>query len=149
VGRSSLAPAGESFSGILSRPAVAHGANFGRTVQVFASVLWGGQAPTIFRLWRNEKTKSAFQQTWLLLPLYFPKPRDSKPTAFEDIQVGEWTDEQAGFSSGQSRDRTGDTRIFSPVLYQLSYLSVGSATKPLREEVTAAADSFQGHGGNL
>ncbi len=25
--------------------------------------------------------------------------------------------------SGQSRDRTGDTRIFSPVLYQLSYLS--------------------------
>ena len=27
--------------------------------------------------------------------------------------------------SGQSRDRTGDTRIFSPVLYQLSYLSSG------------------------
>ena len=27
-------------------------------------------------------------------------------------------------NSGQSRDRTGDTRIFSPVLYQLSYLSV-------------------------
>ena len=27
-----------------------------------------------------------------------------------------------GFLSGQSRDRTGDTRIFSPVLYQLSYL---------------------------
>jgi hypothetical protein len=26
------------------------------------------------------------------------------------------------FPSGQSRDRTGDTRIFSPVLYQLSYL---------------------------
>lgn len=25
-------------------------------------------------------------------------------------------------SNGQSRDRTGDTRIFSPVLYQLSYL---------------------------
>ena len=25
-------------------------------------------------------------------------------------------------TSGQSRDRTGDTRIFSPVLYQLSYL---------------------------
>ena len=24
--------------------------------------------------------------------------------------------------NGQSRDRTGDTRIFSPVLYQLSYL---------------------------
>src|SRR3990172_4541008 len=26
--------------------------------------------------------------------------------------------------NGQGRDRTGDTRIFSPVLYQLSYLSV-------------------------
>ena|GEM_PF-4181702 len=26
--------------------------------------------------------------------------------------------------SGQSRDRTGDTRIFSPVLYQLSYLAL-------------------------
>lgn len=25
------------------------------------------------------------------------------------------------FANGQSRDRTGDTRIFSPVLYQLSY----------------------------
>jgi hypothetical protein len=28
-----------------------------------------------------------------------------------------------GSSSGQGRDRTGDTWIFSPVLYQLSYLS--------------------------
>ena len=45
MGRSSLAPAGESFSGILSRPAVAHGADFGRTVQVFASVLWGAGKP--------------------------------------------------------------------------------------------------------
>ena len=26
-----------------------------------------------------------------------------------------------GFSGGRSRDRTGDTRIFSPLLYQLSY----------------------------
>ena len=25
--------------------------------------------------------------------------------------------------SGQGRNRTGDTRIFSPLLYQLSYLS--------------------------
>jgi hypothetical protein len=28
--------------------------------------------------------------------------------------------------SGQGRDRTGDTRIFSPLLYQLSYLSFAS-----------------------
>jgi hypothetical protein len=26
-------------------------------------------------------------------------------------------------SSGQGRNRTGDTRIFSPLLYQLSYLA--------------------------
>jgi hypothetical protein len=31
---------------------------------------------------------------------------------------------QGGFSCGQSRNRTGDTRIFSPLLYQLSYLPV-------------------------
>ena len=29
-----------------------------------------------------------------------------------------------GYGSGQGRDRTGDTRIFSPVLYQLSYLAI-------------------------
>ena len=35
-----------------------------------------------------------------------------------------------GWGSGQGRDRTGDTRIFSPVLYQLSYLtSVESSTR--------------------
>ena len=33
--------------------------------------------------------------------------------------------------NGQGRDRTADTRIFSPVLYQLSYLSVGLILKAL------------------
>src|SRR5262245_26409073 len=33
----------------------------------------------------------------------------------------------SGFRSGQSRDRTGDLRIFSPSLYQLSYLSLCQA----------------------
>jgi hypothetical protein len=33
-------------------------------------------------------------------------------------------DSRPFFSSGQSRDRTGDLRIFSPSLYQLSYLSI-------------------------
>ena len=28
-----------------------------------------------------------------------------------------------GFSYGQGRNRTADTRIFSPLLYQLSYLA--------------------------
>ena len=35
-------------------------------------------------------------------------------------------------SGGQERDRTADTRIFSPLLYQLSYLA-----KPSREMVGA------------
>jgi hypothetical protein len=30
------------------------------------------------------------------------------------------------FSSGQGRNRTADTRIFSPLLYQLSYLAEGT-----------------------
>ncbi len=30
---------------------------------------------------------------------------------------------QFNLPSGQGRDRTADTRIFSPLLYQLSYLS--------------------------
>ena len=37
-----------------------------------------------------------------------------------------------GFIGGQGRDRTGDTRIFSPLLYQLSYLATA-----LREMVGA------------
>ncbi len=32
----------------------------------------------------------------------------------------------SSYESGQGRGRTGDTGIFSPVLYQLSYLSAQS-----------------------
>ena len=35
-------------------------------------------------------------------------------------------------SSGQGRDRTGDTRIFSPVLYQLSYLAITLFTASIK-----------------
>jgi hypothetical protein len=31
--------------------------------------------------------------------------------------------------SGQGRDRTGDTRIFNPLLYQLSYLASARITE--------------------
>ncbi len=34
--------------------------------------------------------------------------------------------------SGQRRDRTADTRIFNPLLYQLSYLAFSQERKPLR-----------------
>jgi hypothetical protein len=30
---------------------------------------------------------------------------------------------RAGVANGQGRNRTADTRIFSPLLYQLSYLA--------------------------
>jgi hypothetical protein len=33
----------------------------------------------------------------------------------------------SGFNGGQGRNRTTDTRIFSPLLYQLSYLAIGGA----------------------
>jgi hypothetical protein len=34
-----------------------------------------------------------------------------------------------GFSGGQGRNRTTDTRIFSPLLYQLSYLAAGERVR--------------------
>ena len=39
-------------------------------------------------------------------------------TRYEDLQE----------DGGQSRNRTNDTRIFSPLLYQLSYLALREAT---------------------
>lgn len=39
---------------------------------------------------------------------------------------------QARLGSAESRDRTGDTWIFSPLLYQLSYLSIPAITGKTR-----------------
>ena len=36
-------------------------------------------------------------------------------------------------NGAQGRDRTTDTRIFSPLLYQLSYL--GNATRKMRQDL--------------
>ena len=41
--------------------------------------------------------------------------------SFPEVPCASWT-----CVSGQSRDRTGDLRIFSPSLYQLSYLSISA-----------------------
>ena len=41
---------------------------------------------------------------------------EKKKSEFSPISIG---------FGGQGRDRTGDTRIFSPLLYQLSYLATG------------------------
>ena len=47
-------------------------------------------------------------------------PADPRPrSAYYIIYLGSMGD----LSGGQGRDRTGDTRIFSPLLYQLSYLA--------------------------
>ena len=54
------------------------------------------------------------------------------------IFLGEKTAEIFGGPSkngGQRRGRTADTRIFSPLLYQLSYLAAGPV-RPLRESVS-------------
>ena len=40
-------------------------------------------------------------------------------------------------TSGQGRDRTGDTRIFSPLLYQLSYLSGRRSSLGGQQDVTS------------
>ena len=42
------------------------------------------------------------------------------------------------FGSGETRTRTGDTTIFSRVLYQLSYLAVAPQTSVLRGRPGAA-----------
>src|SRR5262245_44909295 len=46
-----------------------------------------------------------------------------KTSAFLICWACRYADVSCCLSSGQSRDRTGDLRIFSPSLYQLSYLS--------------------------
>ena len=38
----------------------------------------------------------------------------------------------AGWNGAQGRNRTTDTRIFSPLLYQLSYLGLARAGRPIR-----------------
>ena len=38
-------------------------------------------------------------------------------------------------NGGETRNRTGDTRIFSPLLYQLSYLAVLLSVERTLEEV--------------
>ena len=58
--------------------------------------------------------------------------------SFPEVPCASWT-----CVSGQSRDRTGDLRIFSPSLYQLSYLSnglsgqfkaIGSGNQPVAQK---------------
>src|SRR5208282_1773077 len=50
-----------------------------------------------------------------------------------------------GMRTGQSRDRTGDLRIFSPSLYQLSYLSSPPNLCACLAAVNLGDDSSDGH----
>ena len=43
---------------------------------------------------------------------------------------------------GQGRNRTTDTRIFNPLLYQLSYLAIGSRLKPLLQDSRGSGASY-------
>ena len=56
---------------------------------------------------------------------------DAKKTAATSREVAavQWIVQWRG-SNGQSRDRTGDTWIFSPLLYQLSYLTSKESDAP-------------------
>ncbi len=49
----------------------------------------------------------------------YPTPQKQKNLTFARFQM----------IGGQGRDRTGDTRIFSPLLYQLSYLATCASVK--------------------
>jgi hypothetical protein len=46
---------------------------------------------------------------------------NKSPASFSSLQRSECQSEKNG---GQGRNRTTDTRIFSPLLYQLSYLAI-------------------------
>jgi hypothetical protein len=41
------------------------------------------------------------------------------------------TSQGLGVTGGQGRNRTVDTRIFNPLLYQLSYLASGDSLNPI------------------
>ena len=49
---------------------------------------------------------------------------------------------RVSYGSGQGRNRTADTRIFSPLLYQLSYLALGANVRALNRIVAAQALSL-------
>ncbi len=51
--------------------------------------------------------------------------------------------------SGQGRDRTADTRIFSPVLYRLSYLSEKHSATRQQQNGAVQVDDEALSGGEL
>ena len=50
-----------------------------------------------------------------------------------------------GFFGGQGRNRTTDTRIFSPLLYRLSYLALRLPSFPGRRSFTGQGGVFYTH----
>jgi hypothetical protein len=75
---------------------------------------------TIYRIDRN-RAHNAITRTLADLRAYFPNN-------FHPARLNRWRVTTLGISGvieengAQGRDRTTDTRIFSPLLYQLSYL---------------------------
>ena len=62
-----------------------------------------------------------------------PRPKEASPTRWNGFPPGPAT--RQGQYGGQGQNRTADTRIFSPLLYRLSYLAVDAA---LNEDVAPA-----------
>ena len=107
---------------------------------------------TVYRLERERgfepPTSSLARKcsTTELLPLACPPGRLLHPCGGPEPQIGYW--------SAEGQNRTGDTSIFSAVLYQLSYLGSESnvtAGAARQSSVTSASDkslfSHQGRGG--
>ena len=71
------------------------------------------------------------------------KPAEAKSAGFPVIGFSNWMQPTAYAIRelslyGQGRNRTADTRIFSPLLYQLSYLAPVQPTSPTTELATSA-----------
>ena len=132
----------------LFRPAAARhlGGHFGvdeslrdpaSTSQMRTSPLWGlrartvflhdGRATTLDGAIRAHDGEAAVAGRVDTAPWLIPSAKPSLPfcrhcrTEPRGVPVGPHTSVKVG---GKTRNRTGDTRIFSPLLYQLSYLAV-------------------------
>ncbi len=59
-----------------------------------------------------------------------PSAKKRQTHAERGIRVRRNFEDFENLSGAQSRNRTSDTRIFNPLLYQLSYLGTGGAGRP-------------------
>ena len=73
------------------------------------------------RLWKNYLKVSQIKNGFLTFPISLLFSRLGKCCNYEPLSGVKWLIMK---ECGWTRNRTGDTRIFSPLLYQLSYPAV-------------------------